>query len=250
MRPISTVLSTALAILVALSAPAQAEDADMFSVTGQIGYRERIALLPGSVATVTLSDVSRQDVAAPVIAETEFAIRGVPTAFELTAAQDSLEPGHRYALRATIRDKNGTLRWTTDTAHMIDPARTHTDLGLVTLTKVAAAQPALNAGEWLVEDINGRGVIDFLQTTLTFDDAGQISGNAGCNRYSGSYELRGNRLQLGPLAVTRKACLPAVADQEQAFLETFAASLSVEFDETGALILTSEDGKTLKARLK
>ena len=39
-------------------------------VTGTVDYRERMALPPDAVVEVRLSDVSRQDVAAPVIAET------------------------------------------------------------------------------------------------------------------------------------------------------------------------------------
>lgn len=248
MRPIFAVLSTALAILVSVVVPAHAQESDMISVTGQIGYRERIALLPGSMATITLSDISRQDVAAPVIAETAFPIRGVPTPFELGAAQDKLQPGHRYALRATIRDKSGTLRWTTDSTLLVDPGQTHTDLGMVTLVQVSAEQPALAGGAWLVEDINGQGVMDILQTTLAFDDAGQVSGNAGCNRYSGTYTLNDGTLQLGPLALTRKACPPAITNQEQKFLATVAGPLAVAFDATGALILTGADGMSLRAR--
>ena len=39
-------------------------------VTGTVAYRERMALPSDAVVEVRLSDVSRQDVAAPLIAET------------------------------------------------------------------------------------------------------------------------------------------------------------------------------------
>lgn len=222
----------------------------MISIIGEIGYRERIALMPDSVATITLSDVSLQDVAAPVIAQIDFAITGVPAPFEFKTAKDSMETGHRYALRATIRDGAGNLHWTTDTVHSVDPEQTQSDLGLLMLKQVAAAPLDLTGGEWLVEDINGGGVMDILQTTLAFDSDGQVSGTGGCNRYSGTYDLAGDTLSFGPLAFTRKACPPAISNQESTFFEAISSPLRVNIDETSALIMTGETGKTLKARRK
>ncbi|MDU9003670.1 META domain-containing protein [Sedimentitalea todarodis] len=248
MRPISLVLSSFLSVLVALTVPAQAKDTDMITVTGEIGYRERSALWPESVATITLSDVSRQDVAAPVIAQIEFAISGVPAPFELKIPKTSMATGHSYALRATIHDSDGTLRWTTDTVYPVDPLQRRADLGLLTLRQVAATRLHLVGGEWLVEDINGEGVMDILQTTLVFGTDGQLSGTGGCNRYSGTYELSGDMLSIGPLASTRMACPEAISNQENRFFETIASPLRAAMDETRALILTGEAGKTLRAR--
>jgi heat shock protein HslJ len=47
----------------------------------------------------------------------------------------------------------------------------------------------------------------------------QVSGESGCNTYSGSYTVDGNKLQFGPLATTRQACPePETMKQENAFL--------------------------------
>ena len=74
-------------------------------VTGTVAYRERMALPPDAVVEVRLSDVSRQDVAAPVIAETTILPEGrqVPIPFELRYDPGKIEPNRVYALRATIR---------------------------------------------------------------------------------------------------------------------------------------------------
>lgn len=248
MRTISLTMASCLAMLVSFAVTAHAEEADMMTVTGEIGYRERIAVPPDSTATITFSDISRQDVAAPVIAQTKFGISSVPAPFELKASQDRMEAGHRYALRATIHDSAGHLRWTTDTVHPVDPAEIEIDLGLLLLKRVAAAKLDLTGGEWLVEDINNEGVMDILQTTLAFVDNGQVSGTGGCNRYTGTYDLTDDTLSFGPLAATRKACPPAISNQEQKFFEVLAMPLRASTDETGALFLTNEAGKTLKAR--
>jgi heat shock protein HslJ len=68
--------------------------------------------------------------------------------------------------------------------------------------------------------------------TLNFDEEGQLFGSAGCNNYSGSYELDGRSLNIGPLASTRMACLEdGVMEQESAFLEALQAAHSISLIE-------------------
>lgn len=253
MRALTLIFSSFLTALVSLAVPAQATDPAGVTVTVQIGYRERIALPPGSVATITLSDVSLRDVAAPVIAQIEFPIRGVPAPFELVTPRDSMTSGRTYALRATIHDNTGKLRWTTDSVHPVDPEQAQSDLGLLLLKQVGTADQStvdldLIEGEWLIEDIDGRGVIDFLQTTLAFTPDGKVSGTGGCNRYSGTYELSGDILSIGPLAVTQMACPEAISNQERAFFEVIASPLRVAFDATGAMVLSDDAEQSLTAR--
>jgi heat shock protein HslJ len=47
---------------------------------------------------------------------------------------------------------------------------------------------------------------------------GIVSGNAGCNDYTGSYTVDGDKLTVGPLAATKKACGPAESAVETVFL--------------------------------
>lgn len=49
-------------------------------------------------------------------------------------------------------------------------------------------------------------------------DQAQVAGSGGCNRLSGSFELDGERLSLGRLAATRRACVDGM-EQEQRFLQ-------------------------------
>jgi heat shock protein HslJ len=59
-------------------------------------------------------------------------------------------------------------------------------------------------------------------TTLTanFGEDGTLTGNSGCNDYSGPYKVTGNQIGIGPLSSTKKACSdPAgVMDQESQYL--------------------------------
>ena len=68
----------------------------------------------------------------------------------------------------------------------------------------------------------------------------QADGSTGCNRFSGSYELRGDSLRLGPLAATRRACLdPEMNRQESTLLEAFSATRS--WKATGDTLVLSND---------
>ena len=56
--------------------------------------------------------------------------------------------------------------------------------------------------------------------TATFED-GQVRGSAGCNSYSGSYQVSGDTITVGAVAITEMACLEpeGVMEQELLFVE-------------------------------
>lgn len=61
--------------------------------------------------------------------------------------------------------------------------------------------------------------------TLTLDTtSGQrrANGFAGCNRFSGTYELASGKMTFGPLATTRKACSPDAERLERIYLDALA----------------------------
>ena len=54
---------------------------------------------------------------------------------------------------------------------------------------------------------------------IQFNDDGQISGHAGCNRFFGSYSIEDGKLEFGAFGATRMACQVAENALEIAFLE-------------------------------
>lgn len=108
---------------------------DIKEITGQIGYRERIALQPGAVAEIELQDISVADRAAPVLAAQNIEFNGqqIPVDFALTVDSDTLEPRGRYSVRAIINDSDGRLMFTSDTANIVEPGPGDVDLGLILL---------------------------------------------------------------------------------------------------------------------
>jgi heat shock protein HslJ len=81
---------------------------------------------------------------------------------------------------------------------------------------------------------NGREAVVSLLTgtdiSLNFGTDGQVSGNAGCNTYSGGYQAGGKELKVGILAGTRMFCdKPAgVMDQEKQYLAALQSAATFE----------------------
>ncbi|MGI3132048.1 META domain-containing protein [Halopseudomonas pachastrellae] len=113
-----------------------------------------------------------------------------------------------------------------------------------------ASALVLQAGEWVVEDINRQGIIDSSRMTLRFGNDGRVSGLASCNNYVGAYELNGQQLGFSQLTSTRKACAPALNGQETKFLKALENVTRFHLDNTGALVLETSDGGALTARLQ
>jgi putative lipoprotein len=100
----------------------------------------------------------------------------------------------------------------------------------------AGDEAALVGPTWVAEDIQGRGVIDYLQSSITFTAEGRAQGFGGCNNFTGGYTLDRATLALGPLASTRKACPPAIMNQETRLHQALGKVRGYRF-ENGLLIL-------------
>jgi heat shock protein HslJ len=79
--------------------------------------------------------------------------------------------------------------------------------------------------------------------TANFSIDGKLSGSAGCNNYTATYEVSGKNLKIGTAASTRKACSdPAgVMEQEMQFLKALEAAATYHL-EGNQLKLRTADG--------
>ncbi len=113
---------------------------------------------------------------------------------------------------------------------------------------VKADVPLELAGtSWVVEDLEDHGVMDDLQSTLEFPEAGRAAGNLGCNRFTATVRQSGPAMEFGPVAATRRMCPPAIMDQEDRYARVLEATRGVRV-EGPYLFLLDEAGATL-ARL-
>jgi len=108
---------------------------------------------------------------------------------------------------------------------------------------------ALAAGDttWVLETLNKDAIVGNGRITIRFGEDGRVSGNSGCNNYTGSYTREGEKLEIAKNMVsTRRACLSdIVTTQEVKFLTTLSAMTSYTKDEAGALILSNAAGQEL-----
>lgn len=110
------------------------------------------------------------------------------------------------------------------------------------------SHPALIGREWIIEDIDGRGVIDNSPASLLFGPDGSLSGNATCNRIIGTYEQTGQSIVVTNTGTTMMICPPSLQNQEELLLEIIANIESFSIDDTGALVLHTSNNKSILAR--
>lgn len=121
-------------------------------------------------------------------------------------------------------------------------------LALVGLAACSAAGGAAEAGsapaasatgrEWRLAELEGRSAAAGAggrAATLRLD-AGRASGFAGCNSFSGSYEMAGTRLVFSPLVSTRMACAEGM-ELERAYLAALEAARSFRLTTQGLELL-------------
>ncbi len=106
----------------------------------------------------------------------------------------------------------------------------------------ASTDPAELVGVvWALDDAT-RGALaeeapEASDITLEFADDGTVSGNAGCNTYSGSYEADDQgSMSFGQAAMTQMACGEAVMALEANYVQTLGQVTAFAIDE-GNLIL-------------
>lgn len=77
---------------------------------------------------------------------------------------------------------------------------------------------------WVLTSLNGK-TMSGERPTMSLDGQYRMRGFSGCNTYSStSYPLRQQHLAVGPFALTKKSCSPAIMAQEQAFLVALRTS--------------------------
>lgn len=77
---------------------------------------------------------------------------------------------------------------------------------------------------------------------MEFRGNGILAGQAGCNRISGTYALRGNRLLPGPVMATSMACPGERMAHERAVMQLFRGPLRISFPAGDILVLSGAGG--------
>ncbi|AZO31208.1 YbaY family lipoprotein [Mesorhizobium sp. M1B.F.Ca.ET.045.04.1.1] len=216
------------------------------TIAGEVTYRERIALPPDAVLSVELADVSLADAPATIVGQRKIVPAGqVPIKFEISFDPTAIKPGRTYALQARIT-VDGRLLFTTDTRHQVDPLDGKLQI-LVLKMAAPATEPdtaALYGQSWLIEYIDGIGVIAEPQATFRVSEAGKAGGKGPCNTYFATATVEGNKIAIGDIGSTKMACAPDVMAQERALFNALGKAASYHVD-AGKLLIADKDDRVI-----
>jgi len=126
-------------------------------------------------------------------------------------------------------------------------------LTLLASTACRAVLPSsanqLSGTEWVLVSINGDRDLTGRPPSLVFE-GDELSGNASCNTYRGTYKVNTDTLSVGSLARTEMYCEDpeGVMDQENRYLEVLAIVESITLTEN--TLTVTGDGNILEFQFR
>jgi len=227
-----------------------------FTVSGQVIYREKIAMPEGAVVTVRVSDVSLADAPADVIGEQVIENPGnVPVKFSVAYDASKIQQGRTFAVSARI-EVNGKLEWisTTRIPVITDGAPTSNVTvpvervgGTANTTSADDAAKKLTDSVWqwqsTTQASGDMSVNDPTRYTITFNADGTANIKNDCNNILANYTLNGSnmKLELGPSTLV--ACSEDSRDTEFRAQLSAVSSYKIENE---MLLLETADMGTMK----
>jgi putative lipoprotein len=215
------------------------------TVTGEVIYRERIALPPNAMLSVQLADTSLADAPARIIGEQKIKPAGqVPISFEIKFDPSGIQPRMTYALQAriTVGDR---LMFISDVRHQLDPLTDAPQTILLKMVTQRAEPKASVFGQlWVVDYVDGIGAITAPQATFRVSEAGKAGGSGPCNTYFATAKVDGQTIAISDIGSTYKACAPEVMAEEKALFDALAKAASYSVD-AGKLTIADKDGREI-----
>ncbi len=103
--------------------------------------------------------------------------------------------------------------------------------------------PDLSGTRWSISRIDGRAPSGGENLFAQFSINGQVEGNSGCNQFSGPWIQSGNTLRVGELLSTRRACVEADRQQQEArLLRVLQGTHTLRREKEGRISLTGSGG--------
>ena len=92
-------------------------------------------------------------------------------------------------------------------------------------------EQAVVEGDWLLVEIDGEPIDIDAPRSVRFE-SDRVTGQVGVNRFTGSFTIDGNVLEIGPAASTRMAGPPELMDLEHRFLSQLQGEHEIDFTGT------------------
>lgn len=146
--------------------------------------------------------------------------------------------------KSAVVQKDSAVK-TADTSYVENPETGE-------LTMYISTKNETPSGTWILQNINSNGGPELARISMELDfnsKSNKVSGNDGCNQYSGTFETGiSNDIEFGPLAATKRACI-IPADYAEEFYSTIQRVAS--YIHTGNnLILKNEKGMKIMQFVK
>jgi heat shock protein HslJ len=88
------------------------------------------------------------------------------------------------------------------------------------MTPAKSTPEGLLAGTgWQLVQLGSQGAIEANQPTLSFAEAGKVSGSGSCNQFNAPVTVNGKSISIGALASTKMACSDALNAQESTYFK-------------------------------
>lgn len=225
--------SVVLALVMALAAVGPALAAKV-TLSGEVTYRERMALPEDAVLRLQLVDLTLPNLPPRLDVEAPTGQGQVPLSFNLTFNDSLILPDHTYALVASIGTAGGTLFRNAE-PHRVDPLEPAGPIVIVT-GRVAenepasapaqsppAVAPAIIEFTWQATRIGATPILPRAVPSLLVGGDLRAGGSGGCNSWYAQAMIDGDEIRFGSVTSTLRACTESVARQEQSFHAALAA---------------------------
>lgn len=225
-------LTRLIALVLPILLLAGAASANERLLSGEVFYRERMALPAGSTLYVGLVTLPE---GRPVVGAGAAIPRGgqVPLKFSLAIRSEVASSGEAFGLVAEIRNGDSVL-FRNVVAAPVDLGAAAPIQILVTRQPVDDTPPEpkidqnLVGAIWKVTSISGSPVSGARPVTLSIAPDLRAGGHAGCNDYFTQAVVDGSAVTFGTAAATRKACTPDLMAQETGYFAALAAVTAYE----------------------
>ena len=109
----------------------------------------------------------------------------------------------------------------------------------------STGQPDLEGTTWVLTAFNQNHPIEGTQPTITIED-GQVSGNASCNLFGGSCQVKRDAISFSDLYATEMYCMDpeGIMEQERTYLEQLGVAQRFELVD-GILTIFTELEQTM-----
>ena len=226
-------------------------------VTVTATYREATPLPADAELDVWIADASTTPTTMALLAQGTLPMRDRETVFALRYDGHRIADDHTYVLKAVLKSGGQTI-YATD-ADTLVITRGHSNHAALVLrpviqtpTAVVAPQTTATASSllgssWRLEALGGTPAVEDVDATLDFADGDRVSGNASCNKFTGTVKVSGTSIAFGPLASTRMACASEPANaQETAYLKALTEAERFVLEGTSLQIFSKGQANPLK----